>query len=69
MLKEQKYPPQDRMLYNITFAVDNMEELMEEFKTEGIGTIFTFNLEWNRSTEDVKAGALLILFMLEKVSE
>ena len=50
-------------VHNITFAVDNMEETIEKFKKEGIEPLFTFNLEWDRVSEDMKPGARPVYMM------
>ncbi|MHA2391106.1 MAG: VOC family protein [Promethearchaeota archaeon] len=56
-------------VHNITFFVDNMEEVVSRFEKEGISPLFTFNLEWDRLSDTMKLGARKVYMMntLEKL--
>ncbi len=42
-------------VHNITFIVDDLDDVVEKFKKEGIGPLFTFNLQWEKLDENMKS--------------
>ena len=56
-------------VHNITFVVDNIPEMAEKFKKEGISPVFTFPLPWDKVIENVKSDQQPIHMMntLEKI--
>ena len=42
-------------VHNITFIVDDLDDVVERFKKEGIGPLFTFPLQWEKLNENMKS--------------
>lgn len=42
-------------VHNITFIVDDVDDVVNKFKKEGIEPIFTFNVAWEKLDESMKA--------------
>ncbi len=42
-------------VHNITFIVDDLDEVVEKFKNEGIEPLFTFPLQWEKLNENMKS--------------
>ena len=42
-------------VHNITFIVDDLDEIVEKFKNEGIEPLFTFPLQWDKLDENMKS--------------
>ncbi|MFX0081208.1 MAG: VOC family protein [Candidatus Hodarchaeota archaeon] len=42
-------------VHNITFVVDDLDDVVEKFKNEGIEPLFTFNPPWERLNENMKS--------------
>ncbi len=41
-------------VHNLTFVVDDLDDIVNKFKKEEIDPLFTFNLDWDRLSEDMK---------------
>jgi catechol 2,3-dioxygenase-like lactoylglutathione lyase family enzyme len=42
-------------VHNITFVVDDLDDMVEKFKNEGINPLFTFPLQWEKLNENIKS--------------
>jgi len=42
-------------VHNITFVVDDLDDVVEKFKKEGIEPLFTFNLQWEKLNENMSS--------------
>ncbi|MFX1324549.1 MAG: hypothetical protein ACFE8N_06310, partial [Promethearchaeota archaeon] len=42
-------------VHNITFIVDNLDDVVEKFKKEGIEPLFTFPLQWEKLNANIKS--------------
>ena len=42
-------------VHNITFVVDDLDDVVEKFKKEGIEPLFTFPLQWEKLNENIKS--------------
>jgi len=42
-------------VHNITFIVDDLDDVGEKFKKEGIEPRFTFPLQWEKLNENIKS--------------
>ncbi len=42
-------------VHNITFVVDDLDDIVEKFKKEGINPLFTFDLQWEKLNENIKS--------------
>ena len=42
-------------VHNITFIVDDLDDVVEKFKKEGIEPLFTFPLQWEKLNENIKS--------------
>ena len=42
-------------VHNITFVVDDLDDVVEKFKKEGINPLFTFPLQWEKLNENIKS--------------
>lgn len=42
-------------VHNITFIVDDLDDVVEKFKKEGIEPLFTFSLQWDKLNENMKS--------------
>ncbi|MFW9943190.1 MAG: VOC family protein [Candidatus Thorarchaeota archaeon] len=42
-------------VHNITFVVDDLDDVVEKFKKEGIEPLFTFPLQWKKLNENMKS--------------
>lgn len=42
-------------VHNITFIVDDLDDVVEKFKNEGIEPLFTFPLQWEKLNENIKS--------------
>ncbi len=42
-------------VHNITFVADDLDDVVEKFKKEGIEPIFTFPLQWEKLDENIKS--------------
>jgi len=42
-------------VHNITFIVDDLDDVVEKFKKEGIEPLFTFNLQWEKLNENMSS--------------
>jgi len=42
-------------VHNITFIVDDLDEVVGKFKNEGIEPLFTFPLQWEKLNENMKS--------------
>ena len=42
-------------VHNITFVVDDLDDVVEKFKNEGIEPLFTFPLQWEKLNETIKS--------------
>ena len=42
-------------VHNITFIVDDVDDVVSKFKKEGIEPIFTFNVAWEKLDESMKS--------------
>jgi len=42
-------------VHNITFVVDDLDDVVEKFKKEGIEPLFTFNVQWDKLDENMSS--------------
>ncbi|KKL91247.1 hypothetical protein LCGC14_1896580 [marine sediment metagenome] len=42
-------------VHNITYIVDDLDDIVEKFKKERINPLFTFNLQWDKLDENMKS--------------
>ena len=42
-------------VHNITFVVDDLDDVVEKFKKEGIEPLFTFPLQWEKLNENIQS--------------
>ena len=42
-------------VHNITFVVNDLDDVVEKFKKEGIEPLFTFPLQWEKLNENIKS--------------
>jgi len=42
-------------VHNITFVVEDLDDVVEKFKKEGIEPLFTFPLQWEKLNENIKS--------------
>ena len=42
-------------VHNITFVVDDLDEVVAKFKEEGIEPLFTFNVQWDKLDENMSS--------------
>ncbi|MHA2283177.1 MAG: hypothetical protein ACXAC5_20235 [Promethearchaeota archaeon] len=42
-------------VHNITFVVNDLDDVVEKFKNEGIEPLFTFPLQWEKLNENIKS--------------
>jgi hypothetical protein len=55
-------------VHNITFVVNDIEDVVEKFKKEGIEPLFTFNVPWDRLDENMK-GDIKSVYMMNTMEE
>ncbi len=42
-------------VHNITFVADDLDDVVDKFKKEGVDPLFTFNLQWDKLDENIKS--------------
>ncbi|MFW9821823.1 MAG: VOC family protein [Candidatus Thorarchaeota archaeon] len=55
-------------VHNITFVVNDLEDVVEKFKKEGIEPLFTFNVPWDRLDENMK-GEIKSVYMMNTMDQ